>query len=76
MNQRRSAQPYRVLLQIGGLMNLNLTPDHRAKPVQLARKAIEGETNSDSSKARRLKRLLAKLAQAEEPKSVQQAPPL
>jgi hypothetical protein len=56
-------------------MSLNLTPDHRAKLVQLAREAIEGETNSDSSKARRLKRLLAKLAQAEEPKSVQQAPP-
>jgi hypothetical protein len=57
-------------------MNLNLTPDHRAKLVQLAREAIEAERNPRSLKARRLKRLLAKLAQAEEPKSVQQAPPL
>jgi len=59
-----------VLPQIGELMNLNLTLDHRAKLAQLTREAIEAETNTDSSKARRLKRLLAKLAQAEEPKSV------
>jgi hypothetical protein len=44
-------------------MSLNLTPEHRAKLIELARHAIEVESNPLSSRMRRMKRFLAKLEQ-------------
>jgi hypothetical protein len=44
-------------------MSLNLAPEHRAKLIELARHAIEVESNPLSSRVRRMKRFLAKLEQ-------------